>query len=805
MALVVPIVADTSGLVRALGKGQSGLRRFGKIAAGVAGAAAFGGLVATVKVGIDEFMEAQKVMAQTNAVLKSTGGVAKVTSKDITTLSSSIMKMTGIDDEAVQAGQNLLLTFTKIRNETGKGNDIFDQATLAMTNLSVAMGKDLSSSAILVGKALNNPVKGVSALSRAGVQFTDDQKNLIETLVDSGNVMDAQKMILRELETQFGGSAEAAGKTLPGQLNILKQTFSNLAGELVSGFLPSVARVATRLVDFLLQFGKQPTLDAKIRLIVGSIGNIAWSGIRSIYTWWDTQGRVELPARVILIPSGRQQFDTFFTGLEKDARALGVRMGRGAVEAFIGLFSSQGRSKLKETASSFAATFTSAAEVFFRITGTTLLQQLTAGFLEGAGAAMKRVGQALVDGIVAGFNEATGNLSDGLKRVVDRVVKRSGPVFRRQFAIIISDPIKEAIASARSSLAGLGSSLGEMLSKITGATSPEAKEAAAIRKRQKAERKAREEKALRDALATAETDDERQRAQVELDDWILEAEAQRLEDVVADRQAADALSIDNLITEFNRGLIGFEEFSSRLDGIIGTDRGTELGIAFADGFSNAVSALTTTVQSIVQGVAGVQAPAGTEVAAAQSGVQQENSEKAYQAALRKYNADRAARLKRAEDARRAPGSRAGTRIDPGERAEIHAIMAEWDGKNPKPQRSAFGLARGGILKQPTFVAGEAGREAVIPLESSSAMKILRDAIGGGGGSTVVYNLVVNAGLGTDPDDLGRVIVESIKRFEKRNGQAFSAPLLSVTQNVAGQTATGSAKTDFNRLTTLRKG
>jgi hypothetical protein len=112
---------------------------------------------------------------------------------------------------------------------------------------------------------------------------------------------------------------------------------------------------------------------------------------------------------------------------------------------------------------------------------------------------------------------------------------------------------------------------------------------------------------------------------------------------------------------------------------------------------------------------------------------------------------------------------------------------------------------GGILKQPTFVAGEAGREAVIPLESSSAMKILRDAIGGGGGSTVVYNLVVNAGLGTDPDDLGRVIVESIKRFEKRNGQAFSAPLLSTTQNISGATSTASAKTDFNRVTTLRKG
>ena len=800
MAIIVPIIADTSGLTRGLTRGTSGLRKFGRMAAIVGGAAAFGGLVATVKVGIDEFMEAQKVMAQTNAVLKSTGGAAKVTATQITDLSSSIMKMTGIDDEAVQAGQNLLLTFTKIRNETGKGNDIFDQATLAMTNLSVAMGKDLNSSAILVGKALNNPIKGMGALSKAGVQFTEGQKATIESLVDSGNVMGAQKIILRELETQFGGSAEAAGKTLPGQLNILKQTFSNLAGELVAGFLPSVARVATRLVDFLAQFGKQPTLDAKIRLLVGSIGNIAWQGIRSLYAWWDTQGRAELPARVILIPSGRQQFDTFFSGIEKDARALGVRMGRGAVEAFIGFFSSEGRAKLKTTASSFAESFTSAAKIFFRVTGTTLLQQLTAGMLEGAFGAMKEVGQALVDGIVSGFNDAVGGLSDGLKKVVNKVIARSGPTFKSGFAIIISDPIKEAVASARASLAGLGSSLGDMLATITGKTSPEAKRAAQIRKQQKLDAAAREKKSLEDAVATAETDDERRKAQQDLDDFLLDQEADRLEQVVADRQEADSLSIDNLIDQFNRGLISAGEFSSQLDGIIDPNRGAELGGAFASAFAASLTALTSTITSIVAGTAGAQAPAGTEVAAAQGAQQQ-----LYNDAISQWNKDRAERLKVAEDGRRRPGSHLGKKISDRERGEINEIMKIWEGNNPKPQKSAFGLARGGILKQPTFVAGEAGREAVIPLESSSAMNILRDAIGGGGGSTVVYNLVVNAGLGTDPDDLGRVIVESIKRFEKRNGQAFSAPLLSVTQNVAGQTATGSAKTDFNRVTTLRKG
>jgi hypothetical protein len=134
-------------------------------------------------------------------------------------------------------------------------------------------------------------------------------------------------------------------------------------------------------------------------------------------------------------------------------------------------------------------------------------------------------------------------------------------------------------------------------------------------------------------------------------------------------------------------------------------------------------------------------------------------------------------------------------------------MAAWDAQpgNKKPQRAAFGLAMGGILKQPTFVAGEAGREAVIPLESSSAMKILRDAIGGGGGSTVVYNLVVNAGLGTDPDDLGRTIVESIKRYEKRNGAVFQGPIVTTLANAAGKTSTASAATDFNRAKTLRSG
>ena len=131
-----------------------------------------------------------------------------------------------------------MLTFKNIRNEAGKGNDIFNQTTGIMADMSVALGQDTNSSAIQLGKALNDPIKGITALSRVGVSFTEGQKDQIKSLVESGKRTKAQKLILRELNSEFKGSAEAAGKTLPGRLNILRETFNNLAGDLVSKVAP---------------------------------------------------------------------------------------------------------------------------------------------------------------------------------------------------------------------------------------------------------------------------------------------------------------------------------------------------------------------------------------------------------------------------------------------------------------------------------------------------------------------------------------------------------------------------------------
>ena len=780
MALVVPIIADTSGLTRGLTQGTSGLRKFGKMAALVGGAAALGGLVATLKIGIDEFMGAQKVLAQTGAVLKSTGGAANVTSKQITTMSESLMKLSGIDDEAIQSGQNLLLTFTKIRNETGKGNNIFDQATLAMTNLSVAMGKDLSSSAILVGKALNDPVKGVGALSRAGVQFTASQKDTIKALVDSGNVMGAQKMILKELETQFGGSAKAAGQTLPGQLNILKETFRNVAAGLVTTFIPYLSRAATALLNFVRQFAARPTFEGKVRFVIEKLRDAAGREFRNLYEWWTTsKTSVNTTGTITFTLAGREQFDRFFDNLEPRAR----QAGRDLVKALVSTLTSEGR---KSVGTSLSDIFSKAFEVLkftFRISGTTLAMELIAGIFAEL--------LPLPSRLNAFFSRTVIDAAKGLGL--------KGEVFKASFDIILVDPIRDAIASARASLSGLGSEIGGFLERI-GAASGKSKEAADIRKRLKAEADAREKARLTEAVATAATDEDRATATRELNDFIANETADRLDAEAKAAQDKDQQDIQNLIQKFNDGTIAAEQFATDLNAIIGQDFGDSLGIAFVAGFKGAIANLVTEIQSIQTGVAEQQAPAGSTVAGAQSDVaiQNRDADQQYQRELKDWQDARAARLKIARDGRKEDG------ITKAEQTAINGVMKIWDKNHPKPVKP-IPLAAGGILKRQVFTAGEAGREAVIPLGSSEAMNILRQAVGGGGGGGATYNIVVNAGLGTNPDDLSRVIVESIKRYEKRNGAVFQGPLVSTAANSAGKTSGVSTATDFNRVRSLRSG
>jgi hypothetical protein len=249
----IQITGDSRDLEKALGRATKSTQTFGqKVTKGakVAGLAIGAGLAVAAKVGFDELAEGQRVAAQTQAALKSTGGVANVTAGHIEDLAGKLQKLSGADDEAIQAGENLLLTFTNIQNRVGKGNDIFDQATKTMVDMSVALGQDSSQSALQLGKALNDPVRGLTALRKVGVSFTKGQEKQIAAMVKAGDVAGAQKVILKELQKEFGGSAKAAGETLPGKLAIAKGQFENMAGALMESLLPALTVIAEKLTSF---------------------------------------------------------------------------------------------------------------------------------------------------------------------------------------------------------------------------------------------------------------------------------------------------------------------------------------------------------------------------------------------------------------------------------------------------------------------------------------------------------------------------------------------------------------------------
>lgn len=197
-------------------------------------------LVGAFAFAIHGMNENQKSMSQTEAVLKSTGGAAKVTADHVSDLAGNLSMLSGVDDDVIQSGENMLLTFTNIKNGVGKGNDVFDQATKTVLDMSVALGEDTPAAAMQLGKALNDPIQGVTALRRVGVAFTDQQTAQIKKMVEAGDTMGAQKMILAELGKEFGGSAAAAGNTFAGSMGKLKTSLENAAGSLIEGLLPSM-------------------------------------------------------------------------------------------------------------------------------------------------------------------------------------------------------------------------------------------------------------------------------------------------------------------------------------------------------------------------------------------------------------------------------------------------------------------------------------------------------------------------------------------------------------------------------------
>ncbi|ALK08999.1 phage tail tape measure C-terminal domain-containing protein [Blastochloris viridis] len=212
LRLVNAVTQEARGHLDAMASnaGLAGAALGGLGSAGLVAAAGLGAVSLALTAGLRESAEAEKVQARLEGVLKATGFAAGLTGQEISNLADEIEGYSLASAESVKEAAGILATFRSVSGDT------FTRAIRLAQDLSAVFGQSLASSATQLGKALEDPEQGLTALRRVGVSFTDTQKEMIVGMMKLGDVAGAQRAILDALEQQVGGAGRAEGSGLAG-------------------------------------------------------------------------------------------------------------------------------------------------------------------------------------------------------------------------------------------------------------------------------------------------------------------------------------------------------------------------------------------------------------------------------------------------------------------------------------------------------------------------------------------------------------------------------------------------------------
>ncbi|WP_288413855.1 phage tail length tape measure family protein [uncultured Novosphingobium sp.] len=222
-------------------------------------------LAAFAKASVDGFIDQETAMADVTAALASMGNASGHTAEQLSKSADALEMNSLVDADVIlkQVTANLL-TFGNVAGEQ------FDRAQQAAIDMATRLGGEPQAAAIMLGKALNDPVKGITALTRVGVQFTDAQKNQIKAMTETGNVAGAQGVILKEVERQFKGAAAAAADASPWRkAQVAIGQAMDVVGEAV---LPVIKPLADAIASLASSFAALPEPVQKVAVGAAALG-----------------------------------------------------------------------------------------------------------------------------------------------------------------------------------------------------------------------------------------------------------------------------------------------------------------------------------------------------------------------------------------------------------------------------------------------------------------------------------------------------------------------------------------------------
>lgn len=188
---------------------------------GIAGAAGIFGKMVT------EVREAELATAKLSASLKAAGNSTGLSLAQINEATGNLARNFMVSGEAATEAAARLNSFGAV---TGSR---FKEVLALSADMSAAVGGDLTSSVDRLGKALVDPVEGLSAITKAVKAFNPAVADSAREMAKLGDVAGAQTAILAELSRVVGGSAKEQGETLAGSFH--------RAGEALGDFLERAA------------------------------------------------------------------------------------------------------------------------------------------------------------------------------------------------------------------------------------------------------------------------------------------------------------------------------------------------------------------------------------------------------------------------------------------------------------------------------------------------------------------------------------------------------------------------------------
>jgi len=197
------------------------------------------------------FRESEEASKQLTKALASTGEQSGKTKEELDAYAKELQKLTNTSDEAVNGIQGILLASEGLTGEN------FDRATRGALDLTKALGGTASDNAERLGKALQDPVRGMKMLRDAGISFSKEQQDIIKLFAETGDLVGAQNIVLDELESRYGGASVATGDWADSieaaklRIDDLNEALGEGVASGVDSFVPAINSTIDVLEDML--------------------------------------------------------------------------------------------------------------------------------------------------------------------------------------------------------------------------------------------------------------------------------------------------------------------------------------------------------------------------------------------------------------------------------------------------------------------------------------------------------------------------------------------------------------------------